>query len=154
MGARFNYASLKIGVYGRASAVYVEAGALLHLHEQVHAGVQISNPTSVRMAKEGEELLPVVATAGVGYEVSPQFFVAGEVQKVVHRDFAVNAGMQYRFDERLWARAGFRSATSAYYLGLGVALKTLKLDVTASVHPQLGVTPGLQVLFTAKEKEL
>ena len=153
VGAKFNYASLKIGGYGTASAVYVEAGALIHLHEQVHVGVQVSNHTAARMGKEGEELLPVVVTAGVGYEVSHQFFVAGEVQKVLHRDLSVNTGMQYRFDEKLWARAGFRSATSAYYFGLGVALKTVKLDVTASVHPQLGVTPGLQLLFAAKEKE-
>lgn len=153
IGAQFNYHTIKIAGYGTASAVYVDAGALLHLHDGVLVGVQVSNPTAARLGKEGEDLLPVVATAGVGYEVSPQFFVAGEVQKVVHRDLSVNAGMQYRFDERLWARAGFRSATSAYYFGLGVALKTLKLDVTANVHPQLGVTPGVQLLFTTKEKE-
>lgn len=153
VGAQFNYHTIKIGGYGSASAVYVAAGALLHLHDGLQVGVQISNPTAARLGKEGEDLLPVVATAGLGYEVSPQFFVAGEVQKIIHGELSVNTGMQYRFDKRLWARAGFRSATSAYYLGLGIALKTLKLDVTASVHPQLGVTPGLQLLFITKEKE-
>ncbi|HEY1112022.1 MAG TPA: hypothetical protein VGE66_00615 [Chitinophagaceae bacterium] len=153
VGARFNYQLIKIAGYGSASAVYVDAGALLHLSELVHLGLHISNPTSARLGKEGEDLLPVGGTAGVGYEVSPQFFMATEVQKILHQELSVNAAVQYRFDERLWGRVGFRSATSTYYFGLGVALKALKLEATASVHPQLGVTPGLQLIFTAKVKE-
>lgn len=153
IGARFNYHALMIAGYGTASALYVEMGTLLHLTEQVHLGLHISNPTSAGIGKEGEEPLPVVGTAGVGYEVSQQFFVAGEVQQVVHGPLSVNAGMQYRFDKHLWAKVGFRSAQSVYSFGLGVALKALRLEVSAGVHPQLGVTPGLLLLFTAKEKE-
>lgn len=153
IGARFNYHTVKIAGFGAASALSVEVGSLLHLSEQVHVGVYISNPTAAAIGKEGEDLLPVMGRAGVGYDVSPQFFVAGEVQQVVHGAFSVNAGMQYRFDERLWARVGFQSATSVYALGLGFGIKPLRLEVTASVHPQLGVTPGLLLLFTAKQKE-
>ena len=60
--------------------------------------------------------------------------------------------MQYSFDEKLFARAGFTSAASSYFLGLGVMLKNFRLDATASVHPQLGITPGLLLLFKGSEK--
>lgn len=153
IGARFNYQVLKIAGYGSASALYVEAGGLLHLREQLHLGLQVSNPTAARIGKEGEDRLPVVGTVGVGYDVSPQLLVAGEVQQVLQGALSVNTGVQYRFDERLWARVGFRSALSVCYLGLGFGLKAVRLEATASVHPQLGITPGLLVLFTAKEKE-
>jgi hypothetical protein len=153
IGARFNYHTSKMPAYGTASALYVEGGALLHLNQQVHVGLYVSNPTGAGIAKGHEDQLPVVVTVGAGYEVSPQFFVAGEVQQTVHRGLSVNTGMQYHFDERLWARVGFRSSASVYYAGLGVRLMDLRLEATASVHPQLGVTPGLLVLFTAKKKE-
>jgi hypothetical protein len=153
VGARFNFHTLKIAGYGTASAAYVEAGALLHLDEQVHIGAKITNPTVASLGKEGEDLLPVMATIGVGYEVSPQFFIAGEVQQLFHDNLSVNTGMKYRFGEQMWAQAGFRSATTAYYLGLGFCFKAMQLETIASVHPQLGVTPGLLLLFTRKEEK-
>lgn len=153
IGARFNYHTVKMAGYGTASALSAEVGVLVHLHEQVHVGLHISNPTLAAIGKEGEDVLPVVGRAGLGYEVSPQFFVAGEVQQVLHAGLSVNAGMQYRFDERLWARVGFQSATTVYVLGLGFGLKALRLETTVGVHPQLGVTPGLLILFTTKQKE-
>jgi hypothetical protein len=64
----------------------------------------------------------------------------------------VNAGMQYSFDEKLFARAGFTSGTSSYFFGLGVMLKNFRLDATASIHPQLGITPGLLLLFKGKDR--
>jgi hypothetical protein len=152
IGAQFNYYTVKSAGYSGAWAVYAEAGALVHLSEQVHLGMQVRNPTSAAVGHTGEEVLPFVYTAGVGYEVSEQFFMGCEVQKAARAKAGINAGMQYRFDERLWARTGFSSATSSYLLAIGFGLKTLRLDVTASVHPQLGVTPGVQLIFHQNEK--
>lgn len=151
VGAQFNYQVVKIAGYGSASTVFVEAGTVLHLDKQTHIGIHVSNPTSSQLGKDTKDLLPSVYTVGVGYEVSPQVFVGGEVQKTLHKHVVAGAGMQYRFDDRLWARAGFRSA--GYYLGIGVGIKDLRLDATINVHPQLGVTPGLQVIFHQKKKE-
>ena len=152
IGAQFTYHTQKAAAQGTASAVYAEAAALFHLSKQVHAGLQVSNPTSVRLGKEGGEQLPFMYTAGVGYEVSDRFFVGGELQKRQGAALGVNAGMQYRFDNRLWARTGFRSVTDSYYLALGAGLKFAKLEAMACVHPQLGITPALQLVFTSKEK--
>ena len=53
----------------------------------------------------------------------------------------------------LAARAGVSTSTSVYYFGIGVGLKQFRLDATASVHQQLGITPGLLLLFNLKKKE-
>ena len=152
VGAQFNYYTVKPAGYASTGAVYFEAGALIHLGEQVHLGVQVRNPTSATLGYAEAEVLPFVYAVGMGYEVSEDFFVAAEVQKAEGSKAGVNAGMQYRFDDRLWARSGFCSATSNYLLAVGYGLKGLKLEVTASIHPQLGLTPGLQLIFHQKAK--
>lgn len=153
IGAQFNYYTVKPAGYSSAGAVYFNAGVLVHLNKQVHVGIQVRNPTSAAVGRaEAGEVLPAVYSAGVGYAVSEQFFVGGEVQKATDQKAGISAGMQYRFDNQLWARTGFCSATTSYFLGVGCGLKALRLEVTVNMHPQLGATPGLQLIFHQKEK--
>jgi hypothetical protein len=62
----------------------------------------------------------------------------------------VNAGMQYQFTNQLLARLGISSATSTAWLGFGFSLKAFRLDAIAGYHPQLGITPGLLLVFNLK----
>jgi hypothetical protein len=50
------------------------------------------------------------------------------------------------------ARAGIETATSSAYFGIGLSLKSFRLDVTTGYHPQLGITPGLLLLFNFNNK--
>ncbi len=152
IGAQFNYHSIKVAGYGTASPINFEGGLLFHVTEQFHVGIHTYNPTGTAFQKNEEEKLPAIYTAGLGYEVSNKFFISGEIQKVEDEDLNVNAGMQYSFDEKLFARAGFTSATSSYFFGLGVMLKNFRLDATASIHSQLGITPGLILLFKGRDR--
>lgn len=151
VGIQFNYVSLTAAGYGSASAVNVDAGAIIHLSPQLAAGVQVYNPVGTTWAKEGVERLPAVYTAGIGYDVSKQVFIGLEAEKTDGLPFGINAGLQYAVAANLIARAGVRSATSVYYLGFGVQLKHFRLDATASIHPYLGTTPGLLLLYSPKE---
>ena len=42
------------------------------------------------------------------------------------------------------------SRPSITALGFGLTLKSFRLDVTTSYHPQLGITPGVLMLFNFK----
>ncbi|MBD0331485.1 MAG: hypothetical protein ICV66_02410 [Chitinophagaceae bacterium] len=152
IGAQFNYYSFKAAGYGGASTVNFEAGLIFHITEQLNAGVHAYNPTSSQIGKNLEEKLPASYSAGIGYDASDKFFFSGEIEKVEDENINVNAGMQYKFLEIAFARAGFSSGTSSYYLGLGFVLKPFRVDATASIHPQLGVTPGVMLIFNAKSR--
>ncbi|MDB5195837.1 MAG: hypothetical protein JWP88_207 [Flaviaesturariibacter sp.] len=151
LGVQFNYQSITVQGYGSTSAVNAEAGALFHATDKLHLGVHAYNPTSVRLGK-GEERLPAIFTSGAGYEVSDHFFASAEVQKTEGQPLSVNAGMQYGFGRQAFARGGFSSANESFYLGIGLLLKGFRLDATASVHPQLGVTPGIMLLYNRSAK--
>ena len=153
VGAQFNYQQIKLAGYGTASAINFEAGAILHVSDQFQAGVHVYNPTRVSIGKTEEEKLPMAYSFGLGYDVSDKFFIGTEIEKIEDQPVNVNAGLQYAFDEKLFARTGIASATSSPYLGFGFLLNGFRIDVTASLHPSLGITPGLLLVYNAPAKK-
>jgi len=80
--------------------------------------------------------------------------LTAEVEKEENQPINVNTGFQYRFIPQLQVRAGVSSAASIVWAGVGVRLNAVRIDITSSYHPQLGVTPGLLLLFGInKDKE-
>lgn len=148
VGAQFNYHQVKIEGYGNASAVNFDAGAILHISDQFQTGVHVYNPTRVSFGKNSEEKLPMIYSFGLGYDVSQKLFIGTEIEKIEDQPVSANAGVQYSIDEKLFARAGISSATSVFYLGTGILWNGIRIDVTASVHPSLGVTPGLLLVYS------
>jgi hypothetical protein len=153
IGAGFNYFMVAVQGYGNAAAYNFEAGLLFHVTEQFHAGLHAYNPTTASLGKGTEEFLPSIYTLGIGYEPSEKFFVAASLQKEEGEGVDFNAGIIYKFDKKLLARTGFAAANSTYYLGLGFQLASMRLDATASIHPHLGISPGLQLLFQRKKEK-
>lgn len=150
IGAQFNYYGIRINSYGNASAISFELGTVLHLTDKLHAGVHVSNPVGGKFGKDQQEKLSSVYTVGLGYEASQKFFISIEIEKEEDQPVNVNAGFQYKFIPQLLVRAGMSSATSSAWLGVGLTIKSFRLDVTTSYHPQLGITPGLLLLFNLK----
>lgn len=153
IGAQINYQSIRINSYGNASAVSFELGTILHLTDKLHAGLHATNPVGGKFGKDQQEKLSSVYSFGIGYEASDKFLVSAEIQKEEDQAVNVNAGLQYKFIPQLLVRAGMSSATSAAWLGLGLTIKSFRLDVTTSYHPQLGITPGVLMLFNFNRKQ-
>ena len=153
VGAQFNYNGIQIAGYGNAAAISFELGTILHLTDRLHTGLHINNPVGGKFGKDQQEKLPAVYTVGIGYDASEKFLLSVEVQKEEDQPINVNAGVQYKIIPQLLVRAGMSSATSSAWAGVGISLKSLRLDVVASYHPQLGVTPGLLLLFNGANKQ-
>lgn len=153
IGAQFNYHGIRIAGYGNAAAISFELGTILHLTDRLHAGVHVNNPVGGKFGKDQQEKLSSVYAAGFGYEASEKFFVSAEIEKEEDQPVNVNAGLQYKFIPQLLARVGMSSATSSAWIGVGLTLKSFRLDVTTSYHQQLGITPGLLLLFNFNGKQ-
>jgi hypothetical protein len=153
IGVQFDYNSIRIAGYGNATAVNFQIGAIIHLSEKLHAGIHVYNPVGGKFGKDRQEKLASAFKAGMGYEASDKFFVSAEIQKIENIPVNVLAGMQYKFLPQLMARIGINTETSVAYMGLGLQLKSFRLDVTASRHPQLGISPGLLLLYNFKTKQ-
>lgn len=153
VGVQFNYNGIRVAGYGSASAISFEAGTIFHITDKLHTGFHVNNPVGGKFGKDQQEKLPSVYTVGFGYDASEKFFFSAEVVKEEDQPVNVNAGLQYKFIPQLLARAGISSATSSVWLGLGLSFGSFRLDVTSSYHPQLGISPGLLLIFNFKGKE-
>ena len=91
---------------------------------------------------------------GIGYEASENFLVSAEVVKT--EDFPVNviAGVQYNFEKQFFARAGIMTENGSPYAGAGIIWDNLRLDVSASYHPQLGISPGLMLIVNFNSRKI
>lgn len=157
IGAQFNYNGIRIAGYGNASAISFEAGSIFHLSDKLHTGFHINNPVGGKFGPDSyqedqQEKLPSVYTMGIGYDASEKFFFSTEIIKEEDQPVQVNAGIQYKFISQVLTRLGITSATSSIWFGLGFFLQSFRLDVTTSFHPQLGITPGLLIIFNRQPK--
>ena len=79
--------------------------------------------------------------------------MSAEIEKEEDRPLNINAGLQYRFLPQLLARAGVSTGTSTAWFGLGLMLHSIRIDITTSYHPQLGISPGLLLLYQFNKAE-
>jgi hypothetical protein len=152
VGVVFNYYGINISGYGTASAISFEVGTVLHLTERLHTGVKVSNPVGGRFGKTRGEKLSSVFEIGFGLDASEKFYTAAEIEKEENNPVNVSATLQYKFQQSLHIRAGIATSTSSVWIGFGFSLRSFRMDVATNYHPQLGITPGLLLLFNFNSK--
>ena len=153
VGVQFNYYSYRIQQYGNASAINFEGGVILHLTDKLNAGIYTFNPVGGKLGKSGEEKIAGIYKLGLGYDVSTDFFVATELIKEQDKPVNVTGGIQYRFMDQFFARAGFRSDNSTIFAGLGYGFQSFRIDAGGSYHPQLGFSPAIMFVTQFNNKE-
>jgi hypothetical protein len=89
----------------------------------------------------------------LGYDASKKFFIGAEIEKIEDQPLNINAGLHYSFDEKVFVRTGLASATSSFYIGFGFLLNGFRIDVTVSLHPSLGFSPGVLFLYNSSHKK-
>lgn len=154
LGVKFNYYSFSIPGYQNSSTVTFEIGAIAHLTGKLNAGVHLYNPVGGTLSKTDNEKLSSVYTFGIGYEASESFLISAEIVKQEDLPVNVNAGVQYNFAKQFFARFGIASQNESPYAGAGASWGNFRVDISASYHPQLGLSPGLMLIVNFKNKEI
>lgn len=152
VGVQFNYYNYQVPGYNSDATVNVEIGAIAHLTKQLNAGIHVYNPIGGKFSKTDEKLTTAYKI-GLGYDATDRFFCSAEIVKEEDYPVNVNAGVQYQFMKKFFARAGMASATNTGYLGLGLSWDQFRIDISGSYHPQLGLSPGLLLMVNLGKKE-
>ncbi|TCZ75022.1 hypothetical protein [Flaviaesturariibacter aridisoli] len=136
--------------YGHAGALLASAGLRWELAPGVYGGVHLQNPARVRLGKEGEERLPARAGIGLAWQGGTSWLLAADFTHRSGQPPALLAGAEYVLLRKLRARCGIDSAGPAAWLGAGTQAAGLRLDVTVTLHRQLGATPALTLIYPAQ----
>lgn len=153
IGAKFNFHNVRIAGYGSASSINFEVGSIFHLTDRLHTGVHVYNPLSSKLGSDGTEKLASMYRFGLGYEVSDRVLVSAEIVKQEDMPVSINAGLHYNVQENIFVRGGISTQSNNSFIGAGVRLGLIRIDVNTAYHPQLGFTPGILLLVNFKKEE-
>lgn len=154
LGIKFNYYSFRIPGFESPSTVNFEIGAIAHLTKKLNAGIHFYNPVGGRLSKTENDKLSSVYSFGLGYEASNNFLISVEMVKQEDLPVNVNVAMQYDFAKQFFARFGIATQNGSPFAGAGVCWNNFRLDVCASYHPQLGISPGFMLIMNFKKKKI
>lgn len=146
LGATFYYHSVGVAGYGATGMLGVGLGGCVQLATGLQGGFRVFRGVPGLRADGGESLAAQYDLA-LGYDLSPQVFLSGVLAKTEGWPPEVQAACSYRFTEKLHSRLGVHSGTGSFFVGSGFRLGSFLLDVFTSLHPRLGFSPGLQLLF-------
>ena len=153
IGIAFRYTMLRIAGYGSDAATGFTLGSTWQVTPEICAGFELVNPAGGKFSKNPGEKLPAIYKTGLGYEVSEKLLLVTEVIKEENKPVSVHAGMQYKIAGKLITRFGITTAGSSPYFGAGWRWKNMRVEVLAGYHTRLGITPGLMLVYTGKNRK-
>lgn len=138
-GLRMDYRRTLMPGYG-SSGLLAEIGVIGKLTDQCRIGLQLFHPS-------GRGDPPAVYLAGLGYEPSPQFLLEAEWRKEAAMPLSSRVSIVYRPVAVFWAMGGFVTQPAAQFAGIGYCIGDLKVSMSGSYHPLLGITPSMMVIW-------
>lgn len=149
VGAQFNYHSLSIDGYGKASVIVADVGTLWRVTEQLQIIAGIYNISGARLNKLNEKLAYETRCA-FGYKVSTQLFLLLQIAKQESKPVNVQAGLQYSPADAIIIYAGVESMQP--YGAFSWRWNKFRVMMSVRFHQQLGLTPGLGLLYLNNEQ--
>jgi hypothetical protein len=154
VGGAFHYHTIRqSSIYGSASAITGSVGVLFHLGSSVHAGISAFNPIRAAWSNAENERLPSRYSFGLGMDVSENFFLGADLVKEENLPAELQVAFHYQLLPKLFVRGGITTLSPTYFASAGFVLKSFRLDIASSYHPQLGFSPGVLLLANLGKKQ-
>lgn len=102
----------------------------------------------LRVETAEDEFLPQLFALGAGYRPSDKILIMVEVHQDIDYDARFRGGLEYLMTEDFDLRFGVASGPSEISFGAGYfATTNLRIEIAASYHETLGVTPGVGITY-------
>ena len=111
-------------------------------------GVHVFNPTRAKVAGYNDERLPTVIRLGGDYNFSDRVILAIETDKDISQKAEFKAGIEYKAVKEFYLRIGVSTNPTLTCFGFGINLKNFKMDVSATYHQTLGISPQIGLSYT------
>ena len=125
-----------------------EAGIIAKPMKGLTIGAHVFNPTRAKIASYNDERLPTIIRLGADYAFSEKVIVAIETEKDIAQKAEFKAGIEYKAVKEFYLRIGISTDPVLTSFGFGINLKNFKLDLSATYHQTLGISPQLGLSYT------
>jgi hypothetical protein len=152
IGASVDYTLRKIRGYPAGHSLAGTVSTAIQVHPDIVLLVALRRSWNSQQVKFGIPQRLNIETA-FGYSVSRELVVAINLHKGEGSPLRLAAGIRYQFSNALTTSIALDLSAAAWSFGAGLQLKLMRLLVMTAHHPQLGFTPGLQILLSKSVKE-
>jgi len=148
-GIQLDYIGTSLGEeYGKRSNVTFDAGIMVKITEQLTFGAHTFNPMHVKLSDYNNESIPTTLNAGFGFTFSDKLMLTAEACKNSEFPMEFRSGAEYKLGKIAYARIGLTTNPARYTFGFGLEMKNLTLDLSSSVHSQLGYSPQVSMQYS------
>ncbi|MEI6060738.1 MAG: hypothetical protein WCR72_08520 [Bacteroidota bacterium] len=148
-GIRLDYIGTVLGEeYGKRRNVTFDAGIMARMNEHITFGVHAFNPMHVKLSEYNNERIPATLNAGFGFTFSDKLLLTAEAYKNSEFPLEFRSGAEYRLSRTACARVGLATNPARYTFGFGLEMSKLTVDISSSMHQQLGYSPQVSLQFT------
>lgn len=133
--------------YGKRSNITFDAGIMVKISDQLTFGVHTFNPMHVQLSEYDDERIPTILNAGFGFAFSEKLLLTAEAYKNSEFPMEFRTGAEYKFNRIAYARVGLSTNPARYTFGFGLEMKNFTLDLSSSVHQQLGYSPQVSLQY-------
>jgi len=158
VGAKINYFQIavddQIGItQGARGTFVVELGGRANLSKKWSVGIYGYNFTQskLRVLDAGEDRIPVILKAGVGYQPYGKLFLSIETEKNLDYPATVRAGVNYQIHKNFFVRTGISTKPFNSSFGVGFQPKNFSLDYALGNSSVLGWTNQISIRYAIKQ---
>ncbi len=150
-GLQLDYLSTHIGEeYGNRNTFTFELGIIAELTENLFLGAHVYNPLRAKLSDYNDERIPTIAKLGLSYIYSEKLLVSIETEKDINFSPVFKGGIEYKIIKEIYVRTGISTNPVLNTFGFGVKIKSLKIDFASSLHPVLGYSPQISMMYKIK----
>jgi hypothetical protein len=148
-GLQLDYIATALGEsYGKRNNITFDFGIMVKVTEQLTFGAHTFNPIHVQLSEYNNERIPVSLNAGLAYTFSDKLLLTAEAYKNSEFPMEFRSGIEYKLSRIAYARIGVSTNPARYTFGIGMEMKNLTLDLSSSIHTQLGYSPQVSVQYS------
>ncbi len=149
-GIQLDYIGTKLGEdYGKRNNFTFDAGIMVKITDELTFGAHTFNPMHVKISEYNNETIPTTLNAGFGYTFADKLVLTAEAYKNSEFPMELHTGAEFKLGNVAYARIGVSTNPARYTFGFGIEMKKFTLDLSSSVHSQLGYSPqvSMQIAF-------
>jgi hypothetical protein len=149
LGLTAAYRNISIKNYGSKGVLFINAGTIFKLTNQIGLGISLENITRSKISNDSNDI-PTVFWFGLDLNLVKDFIFYTAIKKELNYNPSLRLGVEYSILDFLKLRIGAGSDPNNYSSGIGILYQFLQADYSISSHADLGVTHQFGLIIFLK----
>jgi hypothetical protein len=149
LGIKINYIQYRIEGYGSKGVATLNFGGIAKITPELSVGAYITNVNQPSISEN--EKLPTRLNAGISFTPTDKIYLTTEIEKDLDYDAVFKLGMQYKFNEKFFARTGYNLNPNTAFFGLGFQTKKFIIDYAMQHNVSLRLSHQASVSYQFKK---